>query len=50
MPSNRPLLEVACPPPTALADATFGTTTDKLAWYAVQYRKCRAAQLGGDKP
>lgn len=39
------LVLVACPKPTPLNDPAFGATTEKLAWYAVNYNKCRAAAL-----
>ena len=37
------MVKAACPKPTPLTDGSFGATTEKLAWYAVNYRKCRAA-------
>ena len=42
-PTDRALVLAACPNPTPLADGSFASTTEKLVWYAVNYRKCRAA-------
>lgn len=50
-PAKKDLLLVllACPQATPLSDGSFGATTEKLAWYAVTYRKCREAALAEAK-
>ena len=43
-----PLVIASCPSLTPLADDSFGATSLKLIEVAGQYRKCRAAALGGE--
>lgn len=38
-----PAVRAACPPAQALADDSFGATTEALARLGVTYRQCRAA-------
>lgn len=46
-PLPNPLVESSCPEISAPSDDSFGATTYTLVQQAGQYRKCRAAALGG---